>query len=152
VKTLIVYHSMHHQNTKMIAEVMAKILQADLVEVDKVDENTIANYDLIGFGSGIYFWKHHQTLINLVKQLAKVSGIKAFVFSTSGKDNSDLKYKFHNLLKNELKIKGFELVSEFNCPGFDTWGPFKIIGGFNKGRPNDFDLHRAEEFAKKLII
>jgi flavodoxin len=49
-----------------------------------------------------------------------------------------------------LQSKGFEVIGEFNCAGFDTVGPLRIIGGINKGRPNDEDLTQAEAFAKNL--
>ena len=34
-------------------------------------------------------------------------------------------------------------VGAFCCPGFDTWGPLRLVGGVNKGRPDDTDLERA---------
>ena len=36
--------------------------------------------------------------------------------------------------------------------GFDTFGPFKLIGGVAKGHPDDRDLAAAVEFYKKLIV
>lgn len=44
-----------------------------------------------------------------------------------------------------------ELVGRFSCKGFDTFGPFKLIGGVAKGHPDDRDLAAAVEFYKKLI-
>jgi len=62
MKTLIIYNSTHHGNTKKIAKVMTEILNAELVKSDEVDITTLSKYDLIGFGSGIYYGKHHKSL------------------------------------------------------------------------------------------
>ena len=47
--------------------------------------------------------------------------------------------------------KGFRIIGEFSCKGYDTFGPLKFIGGINKGKPDEKDLKRAREFAKTLI-
>ena len=72
----------------------------------------------------------------------------AFVFSTSGLPV--LAKLWHAPLKKLLGRKGFEVVGEFACRGFDTWGPLWLAGGLNWRRPNEQDLARAVEFARKL--
>ncbi len=34
--------------------------------------------------------------------------------------------------------------------GFDTFGPFKIVGGLQKGHPTEEELQAAVEFYKNL--
>ena len=34
----------------------------------------------------------------------------------------------------------------YGCPGFDTFGPFKLIGGIAKGHPNPEDLEGTVRF------
>ncbi|MGV8176958.1 MAG: hypothetical protein ACP5NX_04105 [Candidatus Bilamarchaeaceae archaeon] len=46
--------------------------------------------------------------------------------------------------------KHFNIIAEFACKGWDTFGPLKMVGGINRGRPNDGDLKKAKEFARKL--
>jgi flavodoxin len=58
--------------------------------------------------------------------------------------------KNHSTLKEKLRSKGYMIVDEFNCPGFNTNSFIKLIGGLNKGRPNTEDLKRAELFAQNL--
>jgi hypothetical protein len=41
-------------------------------------------------------------------------------------------------------------VGDFSCNGWDTWGPLKLVGGTNKGRPNEQDLQEARVFARGL--
>ena len=42
------------------------------------------------------------------------------------------------------------LVGHYSCLAFDTFGPFKLVGGLNKGRPNDNDIQKALEFFETL--
>lgn len=34
----------------------------------------------------------------------------------------------------------------FTCRGFDTFGPFRLIGGIAKGHPNEKELEKARAF------
>jgi len=72
MKTLIVYTSVHHQNTEKVAKVMAEELEADLTPTGDAQPEALATYDLIGFGSGIYFGKHHKTLLRFVETLPPI--------------------------------------------------------------------------------
>ena len=84
MKTLIVYASVHHQNTEKVAKVIAAELGADLVPIGQAQPDTLTAYDLIGFGSGIYAGKFHQALLRFVEMLPTVAEKQAFVFSTCG--------------------------------------------------------------------
>lgn len=132
---------------------MATILNAPLVKVDEVDMQniqTILAYDLIGFGSGIYWGKHDKALLDLVGTLPLVNNKKAFIFSTSGIREGRFINNFNRQLKRKLLAKGFTISGVFSCRGFDTVGPLKLIGGIRKGRPNEQDLEAAANFAKEL--
>ena len=154
MKTLIVYVSVHHKNTEKIAKAMADELRAELVNPHHVDIHTLADYDVIGFGSGIYFGKHHETLLALVDELPVLTK-KAFIFSTSGLKDSLLKLlyggDFHKALRTKLVEKGLTIIGEFSCRGFDTFGPLKVIGGINRGRPNEKDIESAKDFVQSLL-
>jgi flavodoxin len=54
------------------------------------------------------------------------------------------------MLLEKLKLKGYVIVDEFSCKGFNTNSFLKLFGGMNKGRPNTEDLKHAEEFALNL--
>lgn len=146
MKTLIVYMSVHHQNTEKVAKVIADELEADLVPAGKAKPDILASYDLIGFGSGIYYMKHHKTLLQFVEMLPKEMEKRAFIFSTSGEGGKER----HAVLREQLVNRVFSIVNEFSCKGWDSWGPMKLIGGINKGRPNEEDLAGARAFAQGL--
>jgi flavodoxin len=121
MKTLIVYTSVHHQNTEKVAKVMAEELQADLIPVAKAQPGMLASYDLVGSGSGIYFGKHHKTLLQFVETLPPVTQKRACVFSTCGDGKIH-----HAALKEKLVNRGFSVMDEFCCKGWDTVGPLKL--------------------------
>ncbi len=76
MKTLIIYTSIHRKNTEKVAKKMANVLEAKLLTPDEADARTINEYDLIGFGSGIYFRKHHKSLLNFIDGLPAVKNKK----------------------------------------------------------------------------
>jgi len=151
METLIIYNSTHHGNTEKIAKVMAEILDAELVKPDEVDIATLSKYDLIGFGSGIYHGKHHKSLFELINKLNNQKGKKAFILSTSGIKKVCFFHEFDKTLKRKLLEKGFRIIGEFNCRGWDTY-PFwvKPFGGVNKGKPDEKDLENAKNFVRVL--
>jgi len=150
MKALIIYISVHHGNTERVAKVMANILDADLLQMKQVDASMLEQYDLIGFGSGIYFGKHHKSLLDFVDMLPMLRNKKAFIFSTSGLRKIQFIHNFDKPLKEKLQRKGFDIIGEFSCRGLDTYRVTKLVGGVNKGRPNAEDLKQAEDFASGL--
>jgi len=146
---LIICVSEHYGNTVKIAESMASALNAKLVEPEEVKEYRISEYDLVGFGSGIFFGKHDASLLELVDKLPK-SDKKSFVFSTRGR-NSLFQNSYHEVLRKKLMEKGYSVIGQFSCRGFSDYHKiFKIFGGVNKGHPNSEELDKAKAFALKL--
>jgi flavodoxin len=150
MKALIIYISVHHGNTEKVAKAMANTLDATLLQVKQANASMLEQYDLIGFGSGIYFGKHHESLLDFVDKLPVLRNKKAFIFSTSGLRKIRLVHNFDKPLKGKLQRKGFDIIGEFSCRGLDTYRATKLVGGINKGRPNAKDLKQAEDFARSL--
>lgn len=149
MKTLIICDSVHRGNTKKIADVFAKELDAPIVTSSELTEREMREYDLIGFGSGIYNGKHYGRLLDFADSLSNEQKKKAFVFSTSGFGEGQME-RHHRMLRNKLLNKGFEVLGDFSCKAYDDYGPLKLIGGINKGRPNEEDFMKARNFALKL--
>ncbi len=147
MKCLLVVYSYHHNNTQKIAEVFAKIFDAKIVNPHQTDPEKLDEYDLVGFGAGIDSGKHYKPLLDLADKLPQVTNKKAFIFSTSGIAEA---VKNHSALREKLQAKGYMIIDEFNCRGFNTNSFLKYFGGMNKGRPNAEDLKHAEEFAQNL--
>ncbi len=145
---VIFYLSLHHKNTKKMVDYLANKFGIKTIDLMTTPLSTAAKeihqHQLIGFASGIYYSKHHQNLFRLLDKIPKITNKKAFVFSTAGLPF--LKFFWHYPLRKKLKEKGFEIVGELSIPGFDTVGFLRYFGGINKGRPNEKDLKKTEEF------
>lgn len=150
-RTLILCMSVHHQNTAKVALAIADVLHAEICRPDDVPYARLDEYDLIGLGSGIYFGRFHAVLRRWVRGLPAVPlhGRRAFVFSTSGL--SGLWRVWHRPLKVSLARKGVDVVGEFHCRGFESFGPLWLMGGIHRRHPDGRDLQLAAEFAKGLL-
>jgi flavodoxin len=145
---LIICSSTHHHNTQRVAKAMAEVMNASVVAPQDVDLSSLTQARLIGLGSGIYFGSHARCLIELVRRMPQQSR-KVFLFSTAG---TPMFWRlFHYRLRRVVESRGFEIVGEFNCRGWDSVGPLAWIGGLNRHRPNETDLARAREFARGLL-
>jgi flavodoxin len=151
VKALIIYTSKHRGNTETIARAMATALQAELVKLPEPELPPLTDYDLIGFGSGIYWGKHAQEILTLVRRLPPQQGKQAFIFATSGLAEGRIFNRYNRRLRRILSEKGFTLIGDFSCRGHDAVGPLKLLGGFNRDRPNESDTAAATTFARALM-
>ncbi|MDG4859643.1 flavodoxin family protein [Streptomyces sp. T-3] len=149
MKSIIVCTSVSHGNTKRVADVMGRTLNAPVVAPEQVDMTELSGYDLVGFGSGIFMGSFHAQLREFVRSLPQQQGCKAFVLATSGFPDAGLQ-RFSRPLVRRLEEKGFEVVDTFSCRGLDTYLPFKPVGGIRKGRPDANDLEAARTFAEGL--
>lgn len=147
MKILIIYNSVHKGNTEKIARTMAESIEADILSYNEVDKYNILDYDLVGFGSGIYYGKPGKDFVEFIESLPIVKNKRAFVFTTSGKGDSSYSEK----LADKVSENGFKIVGKFSCKALDAWGPLKLIGGKNKGRPNSDDLKSAQNFVSELV-
>lgn len=141
MKTAICYYSRHHGNTKKVLDAMAPSREADLFDVTAGEAVDLERYDLIGFASGIYFGKFHESVIDFArKHLPR--GKKVFFVFTGGspkRGNADA-------IKAAIADKAPVLLGEYFCRGYDTYGPFKLVGGIAKGRPSKEELEQAKRF------
>ena len=149
MKAIIVCTSVSHGNTKLIADVIGEVLDARVVEPGDIDAAQLADYDLVGFGSGIYLRSYHADLRSFVEALPEERRSKAFVFATSGFPDKGI-HRFSRPLVQFLEQKGVDLVAAFSSRAWDTYLPFKPFGGIRKGRPNADDLESARMFAEML--
>ena len=150
MKSLLVVFSYHHNNTDKVANVFAEVLDAQIKTPQQVNPEELQQYSLIGFGVGIDSGKHYKPLLDFAGRLPQVANQKAFIFSTAGMKGENKAAKDHSALREKLQAKGYVIIGEFQCKGFNTNSFLKLFGGMNKGRPNDKDLLHAEEFAQNL--
>jgi len=149
-KALVIVYSYHHGNTKKIADTIAGVLDAEVKQPQGITPDEISKYDIVGFGAGIDSGKHYAPLLKLAEAIPAVQGQEVFIFSTAGVSSEKKTLRDHSALREILLPKGYTVVDEFACKGFNTNSVLKYIGGMNKGRPNEDDLQSAVAFAHKL--
>lgn len=147
MEALLICKSTHHGNTAKLADAIAKELRATVVTPEEVDAASLGGFDLVGFGSGIYFGRPHAALRHLVAGL-RAAPRRSFLFSTSGLPVFSTWW--HRGVRRALQQRGSEIVGEFGCRGWDTVGPLWLIGGINRRHPDERDLQHAREFARSL--
>ena len=103
----------------------------------------LSDYDRIGFASGIYFSKFHQTILKFASENLPENK-KVFMICTYG---GNAAYKSLEVI---LKEKKTDIIGKFGCKGYDTFGPFKLVGGIAKGHPDEKDLEAAVSFVAGL--
>jgi len=155
LRSLVVVYSYHHHNTEKVARAMAEVLGAEVKAPKDVRPEDLAQYDLVGLGSGIYGGLMHKDLLALVNAAPQTSGKRAFLFSTMGapagaKDRQELVTKRHAPLRAAVEAKGYQVLGEFDSPGWLTLAFLALFGGINRGRPNEADLASAREFALEM--
>ena len=146
MKSLILYASPHHGNTKRVAERMAKKIGARLVDVIREEPPDLAGYRLIGLASGAYFGTLHEAIAAFAGEAAFTPDHKVFLAATCGAGYKDHTYRVRKLLEE----RGVVCLGRFQCRGYDTYGPWKLIGGIARKHPNETDLRKAEIFAQRM--
>lgn len=143
--TAIVYYSKHHGNTHKILDAIAKHNEVTLIDITADPNPDLTSYDRIGFASGIYYSKFHKQLLTYAQNHMPDHKETFFLYTYGAEKSGYTKAIREAVSKHQAKILG-----EFGCFGFNTFGPFKLIGGIAKGHPDQTDYDHAIAFYKGL--
>ena len=128
MKTAIVYYSKHHGNTKKLLDA----LPGDVVLIDAENPSTtdLTVFDRVGFASGIYAGAFARQVMDFA---AKYLPERKPVFFAA---TAAMKLKNHFVgITHACEKKHAILLGSYICQGFNTYGPFKLVGGTSKGHP-----------------
>lgn len=145
MKTAIVYYSQHHGNTKQLLDAIAKKHDVTLIDATKTSSANLSDYDAIGFASGIYYSKFHKSVLKFAENHLP-QGKNVFFLYTYGAEKAG----YTAAIAKVVAEKGATILGEYGCFGFNTFGPFKLIGGIAKGHPNSQELSAAVTFFEGL--
>ncbi|MGN0180160.1 MAG: flavodoxin domain-containing protein [Monoglobaceae bacterium] len=145
MKTIIIYESTHHENTYKLVKAIADKHKTDIVSVENAANTDLNEYDLIGFASGIAFGKFYKGITKFAKNNMP-RGKDVFFIYTCGSD----KERYVDGMKEIAAGKHCKVQGVYGCRGYDTYGPFKLIGGINKNCPTDADVDGAVKFFEGL--
>ena len=145
MKSVIIYASKHHGNTKKVCERIASDCNVTIVEASEVSDSfPWEDYDLIGFASGIAYKKFYESVNKAAGKIP--AGKKVFFIYTCAANDQD----FSSNIRGIVESRGSESVGTYGCKGFNTYGPLKLIGGMNKKNPTEDELASAVDFYKAL--
>ena len=137
-KICIIYDSKHNMNTeKLVLSLKETYDSIDIIKVNNFDINTLNNYQKIGLASGIYWRKFSKNIEELLNKILD-------------SDVKNLFFRYEKKLIKRLEEKNKICLGIFSCKGFDNYGPFKLIGGINKGKPNEDDTQNLIKFLKNI--
>ena len=146
MKTIIIYYSMHHGNTKKLVDAVAA--QDNTVEVFDITsgkEKDLSVYDRIGIASGIYFSKYNEKLLAFTEKKLPMYK-EVFFMHTAGSPRENQ----NDAIKKITDAKKCKCLGTYFCKGFDTYGPFKLIGGIAKGHPDVGEIADGVTFYQNL--
>ena len=152
IRTMILYRSKHHGNTKRVVDAIAAAFpgEVDTLDVATIDKKhpqvDLTSYHLIGIASGIYFGEVDRDLAR-VMQASVRSGDFVFSLLTYGGASK----WYGKDIDGICRATHANFLAGHGCPGFDTWGPYKLMGGMNKGRPNNEDIADMVAWYGKLV-
>ena len=146
MKPLIIYQT-RTGNTRIIADIIASKLDADVLPVEKACSDDFNGRTLVGFGSGIYYTKVDAKIYHAASLLPP--GCNAFMFITSGMGSPFMLRLYWFLIGKAFKRSGIKLAGTWDCRGYDQHPLLKWMG-ISKGRPNRVDIESAEQFALNM--
>ena len=145
LRSLIVYGSHHHGNTKKLAAHLAACYDITLINAEETDAIPFASYDLIGFASGMDFGGFYPSVIRLALMLPP--GKMVYSFYTCARDQAAYGLQIREI----AEAAGCHFLGKFGCKGYNTYGPLKLIGGMNRHHPDSTDLQAASSFYEQIL-
>lgn len=144
-KTVIVYASTHHGNTRKLLDAIAEKNEVKLVDVTENESCDLAGYDRIGIASGVAYGKYYPHMLKFLENNIPENK-EVFFIHTAG----DPRENHANSAKTITEKRNCRCLGVFYCKGFDTYGPFKLFGGINKHHPDEADIKQAVLFYQGL--
>ena len=145
MKTAIVYYSKHHGNTKKLLDAIAGENGVTLIDAASQPDVNLAGCDRIGLASGIYYSSFAKQVLSFAEANLP-EGKDVFYIYTHGAPGGN----FLKAIREIAEKKHCRELGEYRCQGFDTFGPFKLVGGIAKGHPTEEEIKGAVEFYRKL--
>lgn len=149
MKGLVVYYSATG-NTKKVAEAihrgMSRVIDADLASVKEIDPARADEYDLIGVGSPIWFFRETANVRLFMYQMPRLDGKLGFVFCSHGTAPLGI---FRSMVPF-LRRKGLSII------GWNDWygSVYQVLHApkpyFTDGHPDEIDLDEAEQFGREM--
>lgn len=144
-KIIIIYASMHHENTYKLVKAISDKYKVEMIDATKHTDVNLQEYDVIGFASGIDFGKFYEAIENFAK-VNLPNKKQVFFLYTCAMERKG----FTDSMKEIAMEREATILGEYGCKGYNTYGPWKLIGGMNKNHPNECEIMSAVKFFEKI--
>lgn len=149
MKTLIIYFS-QTGNTRKIAECIRDGIidvtgQCDTKTMEDVDANLLLNYDLVGLGAPVFYYKEPFNVRDFIEALPDLNGQHWFVFCTHG----NVIGNFFPSITQRLKKRRAVVIGFHNCYANITV-PFYPKPSYTSGHPDAEDLEQSKAFGREI--
>ena len=144
-KTVIIYASTHHKNTYKLVKAISDKHNVDIIDATKQSAADLQSYDVIGFASGIDFGKFYEVVENFARDHLPFKK-QVFFLYTCAMDRKG----FTDSIREIAAQKEAVVLGEYGCKGYNTYGPWKVIGGMNKKHPTQEEIASAVTFFENL--
>ena len=79
-----------------------------------------------------YYSRHHGNTLKVLEAMAEAAEID--LIDVTSRMAARLP-QYYAAITEAVKAKKCSILGTFSCRGYDTFGPFKLIGGMAKGPP-----------------
>ncbi|MDY6863765.1 MAG: EFR1 family ferrodoxin [Thermodesulfobacteriota bacterium] len=151
MKTLIIYFS-QTGNTMKVAEsirngIIEVIAQCELERMAEVDIGSLSEYDLVGFGCPVFYYKEPFNVRDFIENLPELQGKKWFVFCSHGAVMGVTLLS----MTEKLEKKGITVIGSHHTYA-DVTIPFYPYPTVTTGHPDNDDLEKAHAFGKEIAL
>ena len=144
-KIVIIYASTHHRNTYKLVKAISDKHNIDIIDATQQSSADLQSYDVIGFASGIDFGKFYEAVENFARDHLPCKK-KVFFLYTCAMDRKG----FTDSIREIAAQKEAVVLGEYGCKGYNTYGPWKVIGGMNKKHPTQEEIDSSVAFFENM--
>lgn len=145
MRTAIVYYSKHHGNTKKLLDAIAATEEVTLIDVTEKLDADLTSFGRIGFASGIYYSSFARQILSFASEHLPENKEVFYIYTHGAPVGGFLKG-----IREIAEKKHCRELGAYHCLGFDTFGPFKLVGGIAKGHPTGEEIAGAVTFYQGL--
>ena len=150
MKGIVVYYSATGSTRKIAKAIhrgMKEVVEdCDIATVKEIDPRDMANYDLIGIGGPIWYFRETANLRLFIYKMPRLEGKLCFPFCTHGSSP----HNFMLSISWALKRKGLKII------GWNDWygGVYQVLHMpkpyLTDGHPDEIDRKEAEDFGREM--
>ena len=146
-KIVIVYASTHHENTYKVVKAISEQYHIEIIDATKQTIADLQKYDIIGFASGIDFGKFYPAVEDFARENLPNKKQVFFLYTCAM-----VRKGFTDSIREIVSQKEAMVLGEYGCKGYNTYGPWQIIGGMNKKHPTKEEIALAVKFVGDLLL